>query len=474
MRAEGELQTRQWAREEFGHAALGDERRTMRLVSMATQAALRPAGKVSEVFLSPAERQGAYDFLESVHVEAARITESVARACGARCRELPFAFVPVDGTSLTLADRARSKDFGAIGSYAAGGRGLKLIDAMAVSPTGVPLGIAALEWWTRPSHRPHRRHPWSPSRKVHEKETQHWLDAIDHTIAAIRAEAPDTRLWFQIDREGDAWSILRHLAASGDWFTVRSRSNRRLRTACGKRYLRDALRCRPIGDYLLEVPAGPNRRQRLACMTTRVAEIVLDLINPWTKAHSRLAVNVVHVRESGTTPRGEAPLEWTLLTNRPVVTLQDAQLVVFGYCQRWRIEEFHRTWKTGVCAVETTQLRASAHVKKWATLLASVAMRVERLKQLAREQPDAPATIELSAPEIQALILLKRKYKKRNETIADAPTIGEATRWIAELGGYTGKSSGGPPGATTIARGLERVLVAAEVVEALGSSSTKR
>jgi hypothetical protein len=48
------------------------------------------------------------------------------------------------------------------------------------------------------------------------------------------------------------------------------------------------------------------------------------------------------------------------------------------------------------------------------------------------------------------------------------PTIRQATLWIAELGGYTGKSSGGPPGAITIGRGFEFVAGAAAMLEALG------
>ncbi|WP_394827214.1 hypothetical protein [Pendulispora albinea] len=71
--------------------------------------------------------------------------------------------------------------------------------------------------------------------------------------------------------------------------------------------------------------------------------------------------------------------------------------------------------------------------------------------------------------------MLKRRYKKKNETIPEGiPSIAQATLWIAELGGYTGRSSGGPPGSIPIARGLERVLIAAEVVEALGASGAKR
>lgn len=471
-----ERAARKWAREEFGDAELGDERRTNRLVLMGAQAAQRPGGRVSEVFTCAAERQGAYDFLEGDAVRAEPIAHSMARACAARASGLPFVFAPVDGTSLKLVDRDRRKDFGAVGTYSKGAQGLKVIDAIAVSPRGVPLGVGALQWWTRPSTRPFDRHSSSASRKVDEKETQHWLSAIDHMRTAFAAQAPDTRVWFQIDREGDAWPVLRHLAASGEWFTVRSRSNRRLRDTKQKRYLRDVLRRRPaLGDDLLEIPAGPGRSARLATMTVRAASVTLDLRNQWTKSRYPLPVNVVWMRESSAVPRGERPLEWILLTNHPIATFDDAKLVIFGYTQRWRIEDFHKTWKSGVCNVEETQLHAKAHAMKWATLLAAVAMRVERLKHLARETPTLPASAEFSPSEIKALILLKRKNKKRTEEITDAmPTIGEATQWIAEFGGYTGKSSGGPPGSITIGRGLERLLMAAEVIEALRPSRKKR
>ena len=38
---------------------------------------------------------------------------------------------------------------------------------------------------------------------------------------------------------------------------------------------------------------------------------------------------------------------------------------------------------------------------------------------------------------------------------------------IADEGGYTGKSSGGPPGPTVIARGLERIGIAADALESV-------
>jgi hypothetical protein len=87
-------------------------------------------------------------------------------------------------------------------------------------------------------------------------------------------------------------------------------------------------------------------------------------------------------------------------------------------------------------------------------------------------QPDAPATDAFSDSEIHAIIILKRRSGR---TIPDdVPTMAQATIWLAELGGYTGKSSGGPPGTVTLARGLLRVRAAADAIEALLNEREKR
>jgi hypothetical protein len=204
-------------------------------------------------------------------------------------------------------------------------------------------------------------------------------------------------------------------------------------------------------------------------MIIHAAEVTLLLREKKNGQKPRpMSVRVVWTHEDGTTPAGEKPLDWMLLTNAPIESLQAARDIVAGYTMRWRIEEFHRTWKTGTCDVESTQLRSRNAVIRWATILSVIAARVERIKRLGREHPDRPATDELSAVEIEVLIALKRRIKKRSEEIPDAtPTISQAARWLADLGGYTGKSSGGPPGSITIRRGFERVRHGVEAVLAL-------
>ena len=480
-----------WAREELGDAELGDRRRSDRLVAMAAEAARRPGGRITQVFAQSAARQGAYDFLESQHASAREILATVAAGSLGRVSAEECVIIPMDGTSLSLADHAEKKGFGSVGSRERGARGIKIVDAIAVTPAGLPLGVVAMRWWSRPIVGPPAR-----DRQLippHEKEVQHWLDAIDD-VQALLQRAPKTRGWLQLDREGDSQYVLEKLSTSGHWFTVRSNADRRIhlhgrlrvrprRPDWGTRhYLRPHLRKQPIlGRYQLDVPARDGRPSRRADMLVRAATVNVLLQDKRTSKRRVVAVNAVWAREvrgplrqsrSGQT---RAPaLDWLLLTNYPVATLRAARHVISTYALRWRIEDFHRAWKSGVCNVEDTQLRKTEPVMKWAAILASVAMRAERLKHLARENPDSSARNELSGAELEALVLLKKRQAKRGEKLSRSPTIETAVRWIAELGGYTGKSSGGPPGIQTITRGLEQLSIAEVVVAALAKRQKKR
>ena len=456
-----------WADQEFGHAELGDRRRTSRLKKMAAQAALFPSGKVSEVYQDDAARQAAYDFIESPHLQHEPISFAMGMATARRCAEDPFVFIAVDGSSLTLTDLAKSKDFGAVGSYTRGARGLKVICALAISPEGVPCGLTSMQWWAREPGGVYK----GGARKLEDKELAYWDRATCETVERLEEEAPQCRAWFQLDREGDAWQLLVPLSENGHWFTVRGKTNRRIFSETGARqYVYDAL-ARPSarkGSFVLEVPEGPGRAARKAIMSVSTASVSLLLRDRKSGRYRTLPLNVVYIRESSGVPAGEKPIEWLLYTNHPVRSLDEACLVVYGYSRRWCIEEFFRTWKTGQCDVESTQLQGKQQVMIWATMLASVATRIERLKQLARTKPDLPANEELAEHEIEALVLLKQNRKKKTEKLPKGiPTIGQAVQWIAELGGYTGKSSGGPPGSATIGRGLERLAPAAEMYKVL-------
>jgi len=454
----------QWAADEFGRADLGDTRRRARLIAMGAAAFERPSGTVASVFARDRDRQGAYDFLENEHVAPEEILRSVTEATVRRCRGLPFVYVPVDGTSVTVVDRTGECDFGHVGADAQGARGAKVIDALAVDPEGTVVGWLDLRFWARvpKPDAPARNTYARQARPVEEKETQYWID----TLKAVRASLDERNLrgWFQIDREGDGRDLLLALHDSGHTWTVRANVDRSIELEGGDvGKLRALMGARAAsGNYELQVSGRPKRAARIARMVVRVGKVTLRLRDQKTSRITKLSVSAVWAREEGTTPSGEDPLDWMLYTNHAVETFEDARLVVYGYSQRWRVEECHRTWKGGDCDVEASKLRSFAALQRWAIILATVASRVERIKRLARAKPDTPASLELSPYEIQALKIIR--FEGREPRAREPKSIAEAVAWIAEIGGYANKYSGKPPGATVIGRGLRYLRTAARVL----------
>jgi hypothetical protein len=455
-------QAHDWAKEEFGGARFGDRRLTRRLVAVAAQTSRRPAGQITQVFSTSASREGAFRLVENDAVDTAELAEASARACAQRSAGHDFVFVPVDGSSLNLTDTKRTKGTGIVGSRRVGARGFQVMSAIAVTPDGVPTGLCGQVCWARVAAVKRKRTGGMDKRPTAQKETRYWLDVMGQVRRAFPADR-GPKPWFQLDRGGDAWAVILDGLEPGQIFTVRATYDRRLQVT-GQNgqpvYLRSTLQSQAVlGDYDLEVPASSNRQARQAKIEVRTSPITLDLqVTP--KKRQAASLWAILAREAqSTVPPGEKPIEWMLFTTYPVRTQQDARLVLFGYSQRWRIEEFHRLWKSGACNVEDNQLRDVDHITRWATILAAVAMRLLRLTYLARSKPDTPASAELSDAELKAIVIAREPPRPPAQI-----SIAQAVRWLADLGGYTGYKSSGPPGALTISRGLQRIEMLAKVL----------
>jgi hypothetical protein len=435
---------------------LGNVRRNERLLAMVSRVGERPAGTVTSVFRSAAEREGAFRLLENTSVEERAIGEAQARATLERCRPNTTVFVAVDGTALSFADTHGRKGLGPIGTRNRGARGLQAMTALVVDDSGTTLGVCAQRYWKRsdiasPEYQDDRRAP-------RERESAEWMRTLRTVHKRFAEHSPETTPWYQLDRGGDYWQVLSEGTRLDLRLTVRAAYDRKIDASARKLWA--TLRARRVsGKMHVQVPSRPGHAARVATLSIRTARVAL-LLQPRGASKRRVCINAVLVTEQGSVPRSEQ-IEWMLLTTAEVTTFDDAVTVVRGYTMRWRVEEFHKAWKSGGCNVEASQLRSRKALVKWAILLASVAARIERIKRLAREQPDLPATEELSRDEIDAVIALG---ELKGRTAGDLPTIGEVVQAIARLGGYTGKSSGGPPGATVLARGLADVAVAAKVL----------
>lgn len=439
---------------------LGNKLRTQRLVLMANRAAETPDGRVSAVFPNSAEREGAYRLLENMHFSDKDAALAAHQACAKRCDGQDIVFIATDGCTLSLTDTTGGKGFGKVGTRETRARGIEVMNAIAVSLDGTPLGVCSQIWWTRrdtPVSKPRR------SRKIYEKETRYWLHCMDEVNTAFESVSSTALRWFQLDAGADFAEMMSRAVESEQLVTLRAAQDRNVDGETGR--LWSTVESSPsLGTMEVKVPRGRKRKKRIAVLEIRSIPVTIQL----PRGLGSVTLDAVLTTEVGTTPANEEPIKWLLITNAEVDSFDTAKFVVYGYTQRWRVEEFHKSWKS-VCKVEKSQLDVLPF-KLWATILASVAMRIERLKYLARSQPEEPATIELTKKEIHAIIVLKDKLPYDYD-LEKTPTIAQAVLWIAELGGYTGKQSGGPPGTIVLGRGLRDVEIAARVLVNIGNST---
>lgn len=452
-----------WAYEEFGGTALGDARRVRRLVEMAAGAARKPSGRVSSVFERRQSREGAYDFLESQHVSGEAIAEQMYRSTASRTGGEPFVYVAIDGSSLTLSDEHESKGFGPVGTRRIPARGLMVTNALVVRRDGTPLGLIDQIFWSRDETLSLTRQQVverNSERTFGEKEPANFVRSADSAIVRLREKG--VRTWVVIDREGDNRDILSALAKADCLFTVRANYDRYLSPA-GR--LREQLEAeKPLGSYTVDVGRTGRRPARTVTLELRAKPVELLFRSRPGKQTETLKLTAVLVTERD---GGKDALSWTLYTNAPVHSQDDGMMIVQAYRTRWRVEEFHRTWKRGECNVEDSQLRSADAVMKWATIMAAVATRIERLKYSSRHKPDEPATLVLTTTEIEVLLHDQHERARKGTRFKSKPietvTMAEATQWTALMGGWI--ETNGPPGSITLARGLERLGLLAQGVE---------
>jgi hypothetical protein len=432
---------------------------------MAARAARWPTGKVSVVFDRDKDREGAYDFLESPHVEASAMTESMCRATAERARGARSAYVIVDGSSLTLTDERETKGFGPVGSPNFPARGLMVMNALAVAKNGTPLGLIDQQFWAREevalmthSERVERNR----DRDFEDKYGYRFVQAAEN--AGRRLVQVGVEPWVVIDREGDNGDVLMWLSTAVWAFTIRAKWDRRLGPGESCEHIRESLLAeRSLCTQRVEIARSGQRAARTAVVSLRVKEVQISIPRRGATPTRRLSLHAVLVQELAS--KRDDRLDWLLLTNVPINSAEDATKVVDSYRSRWRIEEFHRTWKRGQCNVEEAQLRSPEAMMKWATILAAVANRIERLKYLARTEPTTPASVELEPIEIEALNVAHRaRDRERGLTVRvprveRVPTIAEAVEWIADLGGWLGEKRSGRPGSLTLARGLDHLAI---------------
>ena len=433
-----------WAYRELSRVWLPDARLDQRLIQMVEAFSEHPEASCTEA-LGKAGAKAAYRFWDNERIQSDKILAPHAEQAARRSAAYPVVLVAQDTTEINLTDHPATTGVGYLGSSSC--RGLLLHSLLAISPTGVPLGVLWQFPWVRPLKQLGKRHRRRKT-ALKDKESQRWLDGL-RAAAVTLPHHPHVVLMG--DRESDMYDLfVAPRPAHVDLLVRVCRGNRRVEHPA--KYLDAALEAAPVqGIMPIEISARANRKARTAKMAVRW--LSLEIHAP-QNGPQRPAVRLtfILVKEIDP-PQGEKPVRWLLATTLSVDDLQGAVQCVQWYAYRWIIERFHFVLKSG-CKIEDRQLESADSMKRAIPMFSIVAWRLLWLTLQARETPQAPCTMVLDEVDWQALYA---KVHRTDQLPTTPPTLRDAVRMIAQLGGFLGRKGDGEPGPQTLWRGLRRL-----------------
>lgn len=443
--------TESWAELEFCGVDFGDARLNKRLVSIAEDLYARPQANIPQACQTRARTKAAYRFFDHPDTSMEEILKPHYDNTMSRISSESVALAVQDTTSLNYSSHPAMENIGPIGSSADGCIGLKVHDTMVFNCQGTPLGLLDVQCWARDPETfgKHKRRHRVP---IEQKESYKWLKSYQ-AAAKAQKKCPHTMLVSVGDREADIFELF-DMALSdpaGPKLLVRATHDRKLADEQGNIWERVSSQ-EICGYFNVRVPRRGNKPARDTRLTIRFAQLTLK--PPDRKFQkSQLTVWGVLAREMEEYAVGD-PIEWMLITTCEVRDFPQAGEKVQWYAGRWGIEVYHRTLKSG-CKIEERQLGAAERIEACLAIDMVVAWRVHHLAKLGRETPDVPCTVFFEAHEWKGLLT----YWERRppEPSRQPPSLREAMRLTAQLGGFLGRKCDGEPGTKSLWLGLQRL-----------------
>lgn len=438
-----------WAEVEFGSSELGDKRREERLKQIASALGRRPSASLPETAKGDeATLKGMYRFFDNSCVEHAAILEGHVRATLERMRAVDTVLAVQDSTEVYWTHGA--KGLGTLRAGSGGGReGCLVHTTLALTPERVPLGLLQQQVMQR--HGPPHRGDHA-ERPIQDKESQKWLTSLSAVCQAHLA-IPDTHVVSVGDREADVYDLFLVERPANVDLLIRATSDRRVAHPEHKLWSTVA-----AGDVVATVTVHVGRREdrpaRTAHLTVRCRSVTLHPPkNRAAEKLGRVTLWAILAREESP-PSDAEPVEWLLLTTLTIDSPQDALRTLEWYACRWGIEVWHKVLKSG-CQIEARELQTADRLIRCLAVFSVVAWYVLYATMLARHVPDEPCTLLLDEDQWQALYCV---IHTTSQAPARPPTLRQAIRWIASLGGFIGRKGDGEPGIKSVWQGLQRLF----------------
>jgi hypothetical protein len=327
--------------------------------------------------------------------------------------------------------------------------GILMHSSLAVTTEGLPLGLAAIKFWTRKKFvGRHALNKPNPTRvPIEAKESIRWLENLRQSTALF--EDPDRCVHIG-DRESDIYELFCEAQKLGTHFIVRT---------CVDRMAGDGQHT--IADEMSDIRVKGLHRVETRDKNGKVREAVLELkyrrirvLPPWGKykRYSPLSLTIIHAQERDT-PDGCEGIDWKLVTDFQISSKAEAIEKLSWYALRWKIEVFHNILKTG-CKAEESKLRTAERLVNLIATFCIMSWRIFWMTMINRSAPDATPKIALTQLEVD---ILDRLVKDKDSPTVKRKTLTHYLTKIARLGGYLARANDPAPGNMVMWRGLARL-----------------
>jgi hypothetical protein len=455
------LQQDTWCSKEFSSVKLGDKRLNRRLLKVASDLLNAPTEPINTACNDWSAAKAAYRLFDNNKLHETTLLqihqiETIKRL--EKSDEVIFAIQ--DTTVLNYTHHPKKQGLNKINKNPGFEKptiGCFLHNTLLMAENGIPLGLVDQKIFQHDTgEKTNHKH-----RPITEKESFRWIESLQ-TINSLRLKKAIITIG---DRESDIFELFVEAKKLEEKILIRAAKDRILlvQSDQGPQTLWTLMRKTSLGGVqTIHLPARHNEAERLASLEIRYAEVTLKppQRSPSAKEQtlSPVKMRAVWLVEPNS-PSDTQSLEWMLLTNLPVNSIEDAIKMGKWYRLRWQIECYHRILKSG-CKIEECRLQTYERLKKFVRLKSIIAFRLLWLTAINRVEPEVSSSQILKEHEWKALCCHIKKTKNHPEK---APSVREAIRMIAKLGGFLGRKGDKEPGMTTIWRGWEKLTLIAEL-----------
>ncbi len=289
--------------------------------------------------------------------------------------------------------------------------GILMHSSLAVTTEGLPLGLAAIQFWTRSKFKGTNalKRKVNPTRvPIEAKESVRWLENLRQSTNLL---AEPSRCVHIGDRESDIYELFCTAQENGTKFLVRTCVDRL--AGDGRHTMAAAMR-RVKVKAIHEVEVR-DAKGNVSQATVKVKYHRLRVYPPVDKQkeYPPLMLTVIYAQEASM-PRCREKIDWKLITNLPVRSRKDAVEKLAWYATRWRIETFHKILKSG-CRAEASKLRTPQRIVNLIAVFCILSWRIFWMTMLNRVAPTAPPLVALNELETQLLDTLLPEMPKRRK-----------------------------------------------------------